>query len=253
MRILLLIFLLIPSLAFSAWWDTAPGGAIVSPTGSDRLPLEQSSVGYTITIDKILSVGSFESATSNDFDPDRLLGDTTDDNLIDDGLIPSTIARDSELFLNVVEDTTPQLGGTLDLNEKFIQLGDSPTDNTSHGLIINDTIAETVVACDALFLSSDGKWYQTDANVEAEAKGMQGMAAADGTGEHTGNVLLHGVCKNTTDLSYATVGAILYAPETVGEPTTTIPADTGDFVRVLGFVLEVDTIYFNPSNDYMER
>ena len=34
---------------------------------------------------------SYESSTSNDFDPDRLLGDSTDNNLIDDGLISFTI------------------------------------------------------------------------------------------------------------------------------------------------------------------
>jgi hypothetical protein len=38
-----------------------------------------------------------ESHTSNDIDPDRLAGDTVDDNLIDDVIIASTIARDSEL------------------------------------------------------------------------------------------------------------------------------------------------------------
>lgn len=37
-----------------------------------------------------------ESSTSNDFDPDRLNGDTVDDNTIDDGLLPSGITRDTE-------------------------------------------------------------------------------------------------------------------------------------------------------------
>lgn len=38
-----------------------------------------------------------ESSTSNDFDPDRLAGDTTDNNLVDEAVIDSAIARDSEL------------------------------------------------------------------------------------------------------------------------------------------------------------
>lgn len=41
--------------------------------------------------------GTYESHTSNDIDPDRLAGDTSDDNLVDDAIIASTIARDSEL------------------------------------------------------------------------------------------------------------------------------------------------------------
>lgn len=154
---------------------------------------------------------------------------------------------------DLVNDTTPQLGGDLDTNEKSILIDAAPTDNTAHGLIINDTIAESVIACDSLFLHSDGSWYQTDSNVEAEVKAVQGLATADGTGAHTANVLLNGICKNVTDLAYATIGAVLYAPETVGAPTTTIPADTGDFVRVLGYVINTDTIYFNPSPNYLER
>lgn len=39
----------------------------------------------------------YESATSNDIDPDRLAGDTVDDNLIDEAIIDADIARDSEL------------------------------------------------------------------------------------------------------------------------------------------------------------
>jgi hypothetical protein len=40
---------------------------------------------------------SYESSTSNDFDPDRLAGDTTDDNLVDAAIIDSAIARDTEV------------------------------------------------------------------------------------------------------------------------------------------------------------
>lgn len=41
--------------------------------------------------------GLYELVNSNDFDVDRLNGDTVDDNYIDDAIIVSTIARDSEL------------------------------------------------------------------------------------------------------------------------------------------------------------
>src|SRR3990172_2881264 len=48
----------------------------------------------------------YESSTSNDFDPDRLAGDTVDNNLIDEGIIDSAIARDSELHNAITLDTT---------------------------------------------------------------------------------------------------------------------------------------------------
>ena len=42
--------------------------------------------------------GTYELNNSNDIDPDRLAGDATDDNLIDEGIIDSDVARDSELI-----------------------------------------------------------------------------------------------------------------------------------------------------------
>lgn len=41
--------------------------------------------------------GTYELNNSNDIDPDRLAGDTTDDNLVDEAIIDADIARDSEL------------------------------------------------------------------------------------------------------------------------------------------------------------
>jgi hypothetical protein len=41
---------------------------------------------------------TYETTTSNDIDPDRLNGDASDDNLIDEAIIDSDIARDSELI-----------------------------------------------------------------------------------------------------------------------------------------------------------
>ena len=49
----------------------------------------------------------YESKTSNDFDPDRLAGDVTDDNTIDDAIIASSIARDTELHAAITLAGTP--------------------------------------------------------------------------------------------------------------------------------------------------
>jgi hypothetical protein len=136
-----------------------------------------------------------------------------------------------------------------------IQILSTPSDNTNQGIVdYNATIAETVVHCDSIFLHSDGKWYLTNSNVEAEAEALQGLATADGSSEHAADVLLQGICKNANDLIYSNIGVKLYAPEVAspGEPSTSMPTTSGDFVRQLGWVIDTDTIYFAPASYHIE-
>lgn len=92
--------------------DPVTGKALSIETGTDPWDLPQlDASGYIpsellnpdITRDAELGTAAdnaetdFESSTSNDFDPDRLAGDTTDDNLVDEAVIDAAIARDTEL------------------------------------------------------------------------------------------------------------------------------------------------------------
>ena len=94
----------------------------------------------------------------------------------------------------------------------------------------------------------------TNSNVEAEAEALQGLATADGSSEHAADVLLRGICKNANDLIYSNIGVKLYAPEVAspGEPSTSMPTTSGDFVRQLGWVIDTDTIYFAPASYHIE-
>ena len=46
-----------------------------------------------------------------------------------------------------------------------------------------------------------------------------------------------------------TVGVTLYAGETAGALQTTIPTGADGVIRVVGFAVDADTIYFVPSSD----
>jgi len=50
--------------------------------------------------------------------------------------------------------------------------------------------------------------------------------------------------------NWADVGASLWISGTPGGMTQTILAVTNDIVRVVGYVLDDDTIYFSPSSAY---
>jgi len=82
----------------------------------------------------------FEPATSNDFDPDRLAGDTTDDNLIDEAIIDAAIARDSEL------PTTPGEVGAEPADSTIIKESElsSAVDSTSTTTAANSAAVKAV-------------------------------------------------------------------------------------------------------------
>jgi len=63
-------------------------------------------------------------------------------------------------------------------------------------------------------------------------------------------MLIRGFFKDTT-WSW-TQGNVLYLSTTAGKLTQTQPSGTGDIVRVVGYALSTDEIFFDPSKDWLE-
>ncbi len=123
-------------------------------------------------------------------------------------------------------------------------------DHSWSGPTISATAGENVALGDVCYLKSDGKFWRCDANAEATLKGMIVMATAAISADAAGVFLLRGIMRDATWTW--TVGAQLYVPETPGNPTETIPAHATDLVRVVGWALDADDVYFDPSPDYIE-
>lgn len=91
----------------------------------------------------------------------------------------------------------------------------------------------------------------------AGATGMLLMVTDAGTGDE---LLIEGVVKLSTTTTTALLpttakkGAPVYMSTTVGAVTTTAPSTAGDFVRVVGYVVDAAnrTIYFKPDNTWLE-
>jgi hypothetical protein len=49
-----------------------------------------------------------------------------------------------------------------------------------------------------------------------------------------------------------TAGSILYLDVTAGNISSAQPAGSGDIVRVIGYAINADLIYFNPSQEWIE-
>ena len=152
---------------------------------------------------------------------------------------------------DLVDDTTPQLGGDLDMNDHSIQLKNPPgSDVIASGLFISvtvDTNAEGVGA--PLFLAADGHFDTADADASTTSPAVV-LALETGTG--TKKVLVHGILRN--DAWNWTLGpgklSLIYVSVTVGTLTQTKPTGEDDVVQPVGWAITADTMYFCPSLIY---
>ena len=152
---------------------------------------------------------------------------------------------------NIVEDTTPQLGGELDTNSKNILFAKtSSTNHSSNGDIIKLGTGSTTQG-ELCYYTSSGTWVAADADAAGTAGGVL-LAIALGTDPDVDGMLLRGMY--TLDHDPGTVGDELYVSTTAGDITSTAPTATGDIVRVVGYCLDSTNgqIWFNPSNDFIE-
>jgi hypothetical protein len=92
-------------------------------------------------------------------------------------------------------------------------------------------------------------WYQAKDSTTALATGMLGIAL--GTTASAG-VLVRGIAKNSAWSSFS-AGKKLYLSPTGGSISNSITQDTNDFVRIVGYALGGNKIYFCPDNTYIQN
>jgi len=162
------------------------------------------------------------------------------------------VLSDVSLFLeDVIDDTTPQLGGDLDMNEKDMVLDATLTDDHSHsGIIATITVGETIAFGELLYLDATAtEWKKADASVSGTMPGLAVALEAKNDGEAC-EVLMYGYIRDDTwDF---TLGNLLYTSETAGGITATAPADAGDQIQRVGYAIHADKIFFMPSIDVGE-
>ncbi len=90
-------------------------------------------------------------------------------------------------------------------------------------------------------------WSQADADSDGTTRML---AVALGTSSANDGMLLQGIIRIASHGLSA--GAPLYVSTTAGEFTTTAPSGSGDYVRVVGYTIDSNTIYFNPSGTWVE-
>lgn len=155
---------------------------------------------------------------------------------------------------NVVEDTTPQLGGDLDCNGNNItdvhevRLDAVPdTDHTANGPTTDSLNAgATISIAQLVYLASDGEWSLADADATATTDKFLAIALAAGTDGNPMKVALPGSFVRDDTWTW-TVGGAIYVSTTAGAMTQTAPSATDDVIRVVGYAVSADVMYFMPE------
>lgn len=125
------------------------------------------------------------------------------------------------------------------------------------GICRTGTAGATLAFGNLVYLDpTDSRWELADANIAAGAdgdpRGILGMCvlAAAGDGSAT-KILLSGVIRADAAFPAMTINAPMYVGETSGAIVVTQPSTADVVIRVVGFALTADELYFNPSNDYI--
>ena len=77
------------------------------------------------------------------------------------------------------------------------------------------------------------------------------LCVAAGSDPDVDGVVVKGFVRLSSD-SGGSVGDPVYLSETTGLVTTTAPTTSGAVVRVVGYKVAANIIYFNPSQDWIE-
>jgi len=165
------------------------------------------------------------------------------------GLDPAGASATVEARLDTIEGSIPT-----EFNQLVIDV--EPTTQTAQGVRVAMTYGEALTVGQLVYYKSDGKVYKADATALATNKiPAMGLALeTEASGSH--DVLLIGTYKDVTKWTGATVltvGGVCYLSATAGGITQTQPAVSGNVIQTIGVATSVDSIYFNPSLDYLER
>lgn len=125
-------------------------------------------------------------------------------------------------------------------------------DGKYSGITIAGTGGATIAFGRLVYLkAADSRWYETDADaLSTSGNIMIGMTATSTTSGSAVTILLMGQIRADASFPALTVGAAVYAGETAGDIQVAIPTGADNVIRVVGFALTADEIYFNPSQDH---
>jgi len=100
---------------------------------------------------------------------------------------------------------------------------------------------------DVMYLASNGGWSQAIAT--SSSLGATSMLSVAGAGSPSGGMVLQGIIYMSSH--GFTIGAPLYLATSSGDFTNTAPSGSGQYVRILGYAIDANHIYFDPDKTWV--
>ena len=128
-------------------------------------------------------------------------------------------------------------------------------DERYSGITVPGTAGATIAFGDICYLDVTAtEWLLADASVVGTAGNVPlGICVDASTDGAATSMLLIGTVRSAAFPASVALGAPLYVSETAGDVTATAPVTADSVMRRVGWAVtaEPNTIYFNPSNDYV--
>jgi hypothetical protein len=175
-----------------------------------------------------------------------------------------------DVSLEYDEDGTDQLriaGSTVFENQvelaKDLLLDSTPADTVWSGITAKFTAGEDLEDGEVVYMkAADTKMWKAVSNtggtglISAEIMCVA-MCVSDVSADAVGTFLLQGFLRADTNFPTYTIGETLYVPEaeTSGKnvPEGAVPDSDGDFVQVVGWAADANTVYFSPNFTIIEH
>jgi hypothetical protein len=145
-------------------------------------------------------------------------------------------------------------GGSANMSQSFT--APTSTGEFQDGARLVTDAYGTAPAATAGTLVSFGNTNVAAVGAQSASAAATGMLTVVTDAASADELLVEGVVKMSSNTGWSTAkkGAALYMSTTAGAVTTTAPSTAGEFVRVVGHVVDAtnSTIYFKPDNTWLE-
>ena len=209
---------------------------------SDNTP-----VAVTVAEQKIIGRATGGNITALDIDSDLSSVSANDDT------VPSAKATKSALDakLSLAGGT---MTGDIQLGETDIKLDATLSgDEKWSGIVIAGTAGATLAVGDVCYLASSGKWLLNDGILDGTDTGFSkqlGICVLAGADTEPTEMLVYGKVRSAAFPAF-TIGSPVYLDDTAGDLTVTQPSTANFAIRIVGFAITAEDLFFNPSNDYI--
>jgi hypothetical protein len=204
--------------------------------------------------------GKIEAAAGGSEEGKLTLSVASHDGELQPGLIIASGNVEDEVDTTIGNGTasTTTIAGDLTVTSKatiptrvYGMPGTSDGDHVAGDVVFfGGTTSMTAGKC--YYFTNGGAWALANAGADATATGL--LAIALGDESDVDGMLLRGMVTPYSPAGTDDEGKKVYLRATDGTLTTTIPTTSGQFVRIVGYMLHAsnDAIYFCPDNTFVE-